>query len=42
MIRETEHGLFAYRLSQSDARAIESLRQFILQQHRLVHPQLHS
>lgn len=42
MIREAEHGLFAYRLSQSDARAIESLRQFILQQHRLVHPQLHS
>jgi hypothetical protein len=42
MIRKTEQGLFAYRLGQNDAKAIESLRQFILQQHRLLHPQLHT
>ncbi|AIS19623.1 hypothetical protein [Pseudomonas rhizosphaerae] len=42
MIREAEQGLFAYRLSQNNAKAIESLRQFILQQHHLVHPQPHT
>lgn len=39
--RETEQGLYAYRLSQSDKDETERLRQFILQQHRLVHPALH-
>ncbi|MDO4237224.1 hypothetical protein [Pseudomonas sp.] len=40
--RETARGLFAYRLNQSDADEIERLRQFILHQHRLVHPQVHA
>ena len=40
--RETARGLFAYRLSQSDADEIERLRQFILHQHRLVHPHVHA
>lgn len=39
--RQTEQGLYAYRLSQSNKDEIERLRQFILQQHRLVHPALH-
>ncbi|PHN31471.1 hypothetical protein [Pseudomonas sp. ICMP 460] len=40
--RETARGLFAYRLSQSDVDEIARLRQFILHQHRLVHPHLHA
>ena len=40
--RVTARGLFAYRLSQSDADEIERLRQFILHQHRLVHPHVHA
>ena len=39
--RETARGLFAYRLSQGDADETERLRQFILQQHRLAHPEVH-
>ncbi|WP_300630461.1 hypothetical protein [Pseudomonas sp.] len=40
--RETARGLFAYRLNQSDQDEIERLRQFILHQHRLVHPHVHA
>ena len=40
--RETARGLFAYRLSQSNADETERLRQFILHQHRLAHPQMHA
>ncbi|MGY2290706.1 hypothetical protein ACW9H6_12895 [Pseudomonas sp. SDO528_S397] len=40
--RETARGLFAYRLSQSDVDETERLRQFILQQHRLFHPEVHA
>ncbi|WP_095107867.1 hypothetical protein [Pseudomonas sp. Irchel 3E20] len=40
--RETAQGFFAYRLNQSDTDETERLRQFILQQHRLSHPALHS
>lgn len=40
--RENARGLFAYRLSQSDADETERLRQFILQQHRLFHPEVHA
>lgn len=40
--RVTARGLFAYRLSQSNADEIERLRQFILHQHRLVHPHVHA
>ena len=40
--RETEHGFYAYELSQTDADETERLRQFILQQHRLTHPALHT
>ncbi|MGY2198852.1 hypothetical protein [Pseudomonas gingeri] len=39
--RETEQGLYAYRLSQSDLGETERLRQYILQQHRLAHPHFH-
>lgn len=39
--RQTELGLYAYRLSQRDQSETERLRQFILQQHRLAHPALH-
>lgn len=39
--RQTELGLYAYRLSQRDQGETERLRQFILQQHRLAHPALH-
>ena len=38
--RETARGLFAYRLSQNDVDETERLRQFILQQHRLSHPEV--
>ncbi|MGH6781927.1 MAG: hypothetical protein ACREB5_07475, partial [Sphingomonadaceae bacterium] len=40
--RETARGLFAYRLSQGDVDETERLRQFILHQHRLVHPEVHA
>ncbi|MFO2462383.1 hypothetical protein OOJ96_00560 [Pseudomonas sp. 15FMM2] len=40
--RETSRGLFAYRLNQSDVDETERLRQFILQQHRLAHPEVHA
>ncbi len=40
--RETARGLFAYRLDQSDADETERLRQFILHQHRLIHPEVHA
>lgn len=40
--RETARGLFAYRLSQGNAEETERLRQFILHQHRLVHPEVHA
>ena len=40
--RETARGLFAYRLSQNDVDETERLRQFILQQHRLAHPEVHA
>lgn len=39
--RQTELGLYAYRLSQRNQGETERLRQFILQQHRLAHPALH-
>ena len=40
--RETARGLFAYRLDQSDVSETERLRQFILHQHRLIHPEVHA
>ncbi|NMX63283.1 hypothetical protein HBO12_19990 [Pseudomonas sp. WS 5059] len=40
--RETARGLFAYRLNQGDVDETERLRQFILQQHRLAHPEVHA
>ncbi|NWD25952.1 hypothetical protein HX864_21975 [Pseudomonas yamanorum] len=40
--RENARGLFAYRLSQNDVDETERLRQFILQQHRLFHPEVHA
>ena len=40
--RETARGLFAYRLSQGDVDETERLRQFILQQQRLAHPEVHA
>ncbi|WP_339533092.1 hypothetical protein [Pseudomonas mucidolens] len=40
--RETTRGMFAYRLSQGDVDETERLRQFILQQHRLAHPEVHA
>ncbi|MDE1165005.1 MAG: hypothetical protein PW845_06335 [Pseudomonas sp.] len=40
--RKTAAGLVAYRLDQSDEKDIESLRQYILHQHRLTHPHLHA
>ncbi|WP_313598844.1 hypothetical protein [Pseudomonas sp.] len=40
--RVTARGLFAYRLSQSDADETERLRHFILHQHRLAHPHVHA
>jgi hypothetical protein len=40
--RETENGFYAYELSQTDTDETERLRQFILQQHRLTHPALHT
>lgn len=39
--RQTEHGLYAYRLSQSDTDETERLRQYILEQHELAHPTSH-
>jgi len=40
--RETARGLLAYRLNQGDVDETERLRQFILQQHRLAHPEVHA
>ncbi|WP_226502969.1 MULTISPECIES: hypothetical protein [Pseudomonas] len=40
--RKTADGLFAYRLQENTAQETERLRQFILQQHQLSHPQLHA
>ncbi len=40
--RITAEGLAAYRLSQRPAEEIERLRQYILQQHRRAHPELHA
>ena len=40
--RTKEKGLAAYRLSERNAEEIERLRQYILQQHRLSHPELHA
>ncbi|WP_017531112.1 hypothetical protein [Pseudomonas fluorescens] len=40
--RETARGLLAYRLSQTDGGETERLRQFILHQHRLMHPHVHA
>lgn len=39
--RKTDTGRYAYRLSQRDTLQTERLRQFILGQHRRVHPDLH-
>lgn len=39
--RQTADGLAAYRLSQHQPQEIERLRQYILRQHRLAHPELH-
>lgn len=39
--RVTEKGLIAYRLSQRNKEQIERLRQYILAQHRQVHPAMH-
>ncbi|WP_460062898.1 hypothetical protein [Pseudomonas sp. H2_H09] len=40
--RETARDLLAYRLSQTDGGETERLRQFILHQHRLMHPHVHA
>ena len=40
--RITAEGMAAYRLSQKQTEEIERLRQYILQQHRRAHPELHS
>ncbi len=40
--RKTADGLFAYRLQENTAQETERLRQFIMQQHQLSHPQLHA
>ncbi len=40
--RKTAEGLFAYSLTENPAEETERLRQFILQQHQLSHPELHS
>jgi hypothetical protein len=39
--RTKDKGLAAYRLSQEDPGETERLRQYILQQHQLSHPELH-
>lgn len=39
--RLTEQGLAAYRLSQNSKEDTERLRQYILQEHRKVHPSMH-
>ena len=39
--RITVEGLAAYKLSQRQPEEIERLRQYMLQQHRLAHPELH-
>lgn len=40
--RQTADGLFAYRLSLCNPQEMERLRDYILQQHRLSHPRLHT
>lgn len=40
--RLTEHGMAAYRLSQSNPVDAERLRQYMLHEHRKVHPSLHA
>lgn len=40
--RKTEDGLYAYSLRENTPQETERLRQFILQQHQLSHPQLHA
>jgi hypothetical protein len=40
--RKTADGLFAYSLHENTALETERLRQFILQQHQLSHPELHA
>jgi hypothetical protein len=40
--RKTSKGLVAYRLNPGDEYDTENLRQYILQQHRLTHPQMHA
>jgi hypothetical protein len=39
--RLTEQGLAAYRLSQNSKEDTERLRQYILQEHRKIHPSMH-
>jgi hypothetical protein len=39
--RLTEQGLSAYRLSQNSKEDTERLRQYILQEHRKIHPSMH-
>ncbi|MDC6379726.1 hypothetical protein JN403_08825 [Pseudomonas sp. 15A4] len=39
--RLTQHGLAAYRLSQNSKEDTERLRQYILQEHRKIHPSMH-
>ena len=39
--RLTQHGLAAYRLSQNSKQDTERLRQYILQEHRKIHPSMH-
>lgn len=40
--RLTEHGLAAYRLSQNRKDDTERLRQYILEEHRKIHPSMHT
>lgn len=39
--RLTENGLAAYRLSENNKECTERLRQYILQEHRRIHPTMH-
>lgn len=39
--RLTENGLAAYRLSENNKESTERLRQYILQEHRRIHPSMH-
>ncbi|PVZ15996.1 MULTISPECIES: hypothetical protein [unclassified Pseudomonas] len=40
--RQTKDGFFAYRLTLCNPQEMEQLRDYILQQHRLSHPRLHT